>query len=276
MDLTLTPEPARKENRSAGFAPSAVVDGDRASGLLLVCDHAENRLPPEFGDLGLPEAEFQRHIAYDPGAAAVTRRLAAMLGVPAVLSTFSRLLIDANRGEDDPTLIVRLSDGAVVPGNANVDTEERARRIARFHAPYHDAIDAAIDGAMNAGHVPAIVSVHSFTPVWRGANRPWHAGVLWDLDPRFAVPLIAALRSDPALIVGDNEPYAGALANDTMNRHASRRGLAHALIEIRQDLIGDEAGVAAWAARLSPILAAINARPEVHEVRRFGSKSGVF
>jgi len=259
-----------------GFAPFEIVDGDPAAGLLLVCDHADNRLPAEYADLGLPAAEFRRHIAYDPGAAAVTRRLAAMLEAPAVLSTFSRLLIDANRGEDDPTLIMRLSDGAIVPGNADVDSAERERRIARFHAPYHDAIGAAIDRAMAAGPVPAILSVHSFTPVWRDAVRPWHAGILWDLDPRFAVPLIETLRADPALVVGDNEPYAGALANDTMNRHATRLGLAHALIEIRQDLIGDDAGVAAWVERLSPIVAQINARPDVHQVRQFGSKSDVF
>ena len=176
------------------------------------------------------------------------------------MSTFSRLLIDANRGEDDPTLIMRLSDGAIVPGNAAVDAAERARRIARFHAPYHAAIDAAIDRAIAAGRPPALVSIHSFTPVWRGHARPWHAGVLWDTDPRLAVPLIEALRADPALVVGDNEPYAGALANDTMYRHATARGLAHALIEIRQDLIGDEAGAAAWAERLAPILADLNAR----------------
>ena len=267
--------PETNRNGPDVFAPFTLVEGDAASGLLLVCDHAENRLPPEYGDLGLPAAEFQRHIAYDPGAAELTRRLAAMLEAPAVLSTFSRLLIDANRGEDDPTLIMRLSDGAIVPGNTEADDAERARRIARFHAPYHDAITAAIDRAIDAGHVPMVFSVHSFTPVWRGARRPWHAGVLWDLDPRFAVPLIEALRADPALVVGDNEPYAGALANDTMNRHATLRGLAHALIEVRQDLIADDRGVAGWCERLASILSAINAQPDVHEVRRFGSKSGV-
>lgn len=257
------------------FPAFTLIDGDPASGLLLVCDHAENRLPPAYGDLGLPAAEFARHIAYDPGAAELTRRMAACLGAPAVLSTFSRLLIDANRGEDDPTLIMRLSDGAVVPGNAAVDAAERARRIAGLHAPYHAAIAAAIDRALATGVVPAIFSVHSFTPVWRGVRRRWHAGVLWDIDPRFAVPLIAALRADAALVIGDNEPYAGALANDTMNRHATRRGLAHALIEVRQDLIADAAGQAAWAERLATIVAELNRDPEMHVVRHYGSLSGV-
>jgi predicted N-formylglutamate amidohydrolase len=263
MDVAADPFPAFTD-----------IDGDAACGLLLLCDHAENRMPAAYGNLGLPPGELARHIAWDPGAAALTRELAARLGAPAVLSTFSRLLIDANRGEDDPTLIMRLSDGAVVPGNAHVDAAERARRIARFLAPYHAAIDAAIDRAMASGVVPALFSVHSFTPVWRGARRPWHAGVLWDVDPRVAVPVLAALRADPDLVVGDNEPYAGALANDTMNRHATRRGLAHALIEVRQDLIGEPAGIAAWAERLAAIVARLNRDPDMHVIRHYESRSG--
>jgi predicted N-formylglutamate amidohydrolase len=169
---------------------------------------------------------------------------------------------------------MRLSDGAVVPGNAAIYAAERARRIARYHAPYHAAIEQAIERALAAGKPPALFSVHSFTPVWRGYVRPWHAGVLWDMDPRFAVPLIEALRADGDLIVGDNEPYSGALANDTMYRHATRRGLAHGLIEIRQDLIANDAGIEAWVARLAPILERLNALPDVHNVRHFGSKAG--
>ncbi len=267
MALRMAPDPQP-------FPPFTVVEGAPAQGLVLIADHAENRLPPEYGDLGLPAAEFRRHIAFDPGVAAVTRGLAAELGAPAVLSTFSRLLIDPNRGEDDPTLIMRLSDGSLVPGNAAVDADERARRIARFHAPYHRAVDAAIDRAMGAGRPPALFSVHSFTPVWRGRPRPWHAGILWDRDPRFAVPLIEMLRADAALVVGDNEPYAGSLANDTMYRHGTARGLAHALIEIRQDLIANPAGVAEWVARLAPILTALNQREELHTVRLYGSTTG--
>lgn len=255
------------------FAPFVTIEGDAASGLLIVCDHAANALPAEYGDLGLPAEEFRRHIAYDPGAAAVTRAMARTLGAPAVLSTFSRLLIDANRGEDDPTLIMKLSDGAVVPGNAEVGAAERARRIRRFHVPYHAAIAATLERMRATGVTPAIFSVHSFTPVWRGIRRPWHAGVLWDLDPRFAVPLIEALRAEASLVVGDNEPYAGALRNDTMNRHATVAGLAHALIEVRQDLLADEAGVAAWSDRLSAIVGQLNRDPAMHEVRFYGSKA---
>ena len=261
-DLSAAPAAAPE----GGEAPFTAVAGDAAGGLLLLCDHASNRVPDEYAGLGLPASEFVRHIAYDPGAALVTRHLARRLSAPAVLSNFSRLLIDANRGDDDPTLIMRLSDGAVVPGNASVDDGERARRIRLFHAPYHAAIEAAIDRALVLGRPPALVSIHSFTAVWRGRTRPWHAGILWDRDPRLAVPLLEALRADASLVVGDNEPYSGVLPNDTMWRHGSARGLAYVLIEIRQDLIGDDAGAIAWAGRLAPILAALNARAEVHRI----------
>jgi predicted N-formylglutamate amidohydrolase len=190
------------------------------------------------------------------------------------MSTFSRLLIDANRGEDDPTLIMRLSDGVVVPGNADVDDTERAHRIGRFHAPYHASITTAIDESFASGAVPALVSIHSFTPVWRGRPRRWHVGMLWDKDPRLAQPLIAALALDGELVVGDNEPYSGALANDTLYRHGTKRGLAHALIEIRQDLITDEAGAVAWADRLAAILLRLNQGQEIHEIRHYGSLTG--
>lgn len=253
--------------------PFVRLDGDPRSGFLLLCDHASNRVPQGL-DLGLPLSEMRRHIAYDPGAEAVTVALSRRLGAPAVLSTFSRLVIDANRGEDDPTLIMRLSDGAVVPGNAHVGAEERQRRIAGLHAPYHAAIAEAVEESLAAGLVPALVSIHSFTPIWRGRQRPWHAGILWDKDPRLALPLIEALRSGGSLMVGDNEPYSGALANDTMYRHATRRGLAHALVEIRQDLIADAAAVTAWAERLEAALRKLAELPDIHTIRHYGSLTG--
>jgi predicted N-formylglutamate amidohydrolase len=265
---------AESGTEGGDVAPFVTIEGDPAQGLVLVCDHASNRIPAAYGSLGLDGAELSRHIAYDPGAAAVTRLLAARLGAPAVLSTFSRLLIDPNRGEDDPTLIMRLSDRAIVPGNRDVDDCERARRIALWHAPYHRAVDAAIGRALAAGRVPALVSIHSFTPVWRGRARPWQVGILWDADPRLAVPLIDALAKDESLTVGDNEPYSGALANDCLYRHGTRRGLAHALIELRQDLIADEAGATEWADRLAAILVEENGRSDLHEVRHHGSRTG--
>ena len=268
MTTTIEPSP---RGVAPDFPAFETIDGDPRAGLILICDHASNALPAEYDSLGLPAREFQRHIAYDPGAAAVTRGLASRLGAPAVLSCFSRLLIDPNRGDDDPTLIMRLSDGAVVPGNATITPAERAARIARYYAPYHAAVADAIAGARASGVVPAIFSMHSFTPVWRGVARRWHAGVLWDKDPRLAVPLIAELGADGALVVGDNEPYAGALRNDTLYRHATSAGLAHALLEVRQDLIADEAGVTARCDRLAAILQRLNADPALHEVRYWGS-----
>jgi predicted N-formylglutamate amidohydrolase len=253
--------------------PVETIAGSVESGILILCDHASNAVPPDLGDLGLPETEFQRHIAYDIGAAAVTRSLARRLGAPAILTQFSRLVIDPNRGRDDPTLVMRLSDGAVVPGNAKVDEAEVQRRIARFYDPYDDAISDAIHKAMAAGHPPVIVTVHSFTPVWRGWPRPWHVGILWDADDRFAKPLLAGLRAEAGLVVGDNEPYDGALAGDTVDRHATIRGLANALIEIRQDLIALDEGAEEWAERFARLLKPLAAQEALRAPRILGTRT---
>ena len=261
--------------RAAVFPPFEIVDGPRERGLVLVADHARNSLPEEYGDLGLPADEFQRHIAYDIGVERVTRRLAALTGAPAVMASYSRLLIDPNRGEDDPTLIRQLYDGTVVPANYPLAPAERERRLENFYRPYHDAVGAMIASVHAAmGGSPLIISVHSFTPVMQGHVRPWHVGVLWDLDDRAPRPLIDMLAADETLVVGDNEPYDGALRGDTMYKHAIVNGFAHALIEIRQDLIADESGQEEWAARLAPIIDAINRRPDMHRARQFGSRTG--
>jgi predicted N-formylglutamate amidohydrolase len=251
-----------------------IVPGDAGAGLVLIADHASNHVPADLGDLGLPPSEFARHIAFDIGVAPLTRALAARLGVPAVLSHFSRLVIDPNRGDDDPTLVMRLSDGAVVPGNAHLDRAGRQARIERFWRPYDAAVTTTIDAAFAAGRPPILFSLHSFTPIWRGVPRPWHCGVLWDADPRLPEFLLARLRADPTLVVGDNEPYDGALEGDTMYRHGTRRGLVHAILEVRQDLIGDAPGVDAWADRLEPILREAMDRAEFAEPRLFGSRCG--
>ncbi|QFU15426.1 N-formylglutamate amidohydrolase [Microvirga thermotolerans] len=252
----------RRDDPASEPWPVETVEGAVESGVLLLCDHASNAVPPDLGDLGLPEAEFHRHIAYDIGAAGVTRALARRLGAPAVLTRFSRLIVDPNRGRDDPTLVMRLSDGAVIPGNARITEEEVQARIRRFYDPYDAAIASAIERALAAGHPPVVVTVHSFTPIWRGWPRPWHVGILWDADERFAKPLIEALRAEEGLVVGDNEPYDGALLGDTVDRHATRRGLASALIEIRQDLIAGAEGQEAWAERFARLLAPLAAQAE--------------
>lgn len=256
------------------FSPVERIAGPPGCGALVVCDHASNALPPGYGTLGLAPGALARHIAYDIGAADVSRRLAALLGAPAVLSTFSRLLIDPNRGADDPTLVMRLSDGAIVPGNARIGADEIARRRELYWRPYRDAIGFAADAALAAGVPPAILSIHTFTPSWKGTPRPWRVGLLWDVDGRIARPLIAALRAERGLVVGDNEPYDGALEGDTMHELGTARGLPHALIEIRQDLVADEAGQAEWAGRLARLLGPILAEPGLHRVEHFGSRAG--
>lgn len=244
------------------FEPYEIVAGQGHVRLILLCDHASNRIPVEYGDLGLDASQFERHIAYDIGAASLTRGLAGRLGATAVLSCFSRLLIDPNRGMDDPTLIMRLSDGAVVPGNRDVDAHERALRIARFHQPYHHAIAAAVAETKAQGHVPFLVSIHSFTPVWRGWQRPWHVGILWDRDEQVARAMIRSFLAQGDLVVGDNEPYHGALEGDTLNTHGTMAGLPHALIEVRQDLIAAKTGVDEWVERVAKVI-----EPIMYEVR---------
>ena len=280
MVLTIVPAMMKQTDRAPGpetklFPAYTRIDGAHDFGLLVICDHASNALPQPYGTLGLPQSQLERHIGYDIGAAGVTEELARLLGVPAVLANFSRLLIDTNRGEDDPTLIMRISDGAVVPGNTNIDEAERRRRIDDYYAPYHQAIDDAIDEGIEAGRPPAILSIHSFTESWRGSPRPWHAGVLWDRDTRLAEPLLRALQAEPDLLAEENVPYTGELEGDCLYRHGTQRGLAHALVEIRQDLVVDTSSQKAWAERLAGLLGGLFARSDAREafntICHFGS-----
>ncbi len=230
-----------------------------ASRILLLCDHATNIVPPEVsdGDLGIPPEDMARHIAWDVGARGVTVALSALLDAPAILTRFSRLVIDPNRGEDDPTLVMKLYDGTIIPANRAVGPKEVTRRLKAYHRPYHRAITGRIEAMAKAGRESALVAIHSFTPQLRGHGpRPWHVGVLWHRDGRIALPLMARLR-DAGWVVGDNEPYAGELEGDTMSQHGSGRGLPHVLIEVRHDLIATEAEQRLWAERLAPILAEV-------------------
>lgn len=258
------------------FQPFEIIDGDYDKGMVLLADHAMNRLPPQYGRLGLPDSAFLRHIAFDIGVERLTRRLAAMLGVPAVLGCFSRLLIDPNRGEDDPTLIMKISDGAIIPGNHPMTGEEWQIRLNTYHRPYHRAVEKTLARASASGRAPLVLSLHSFTPFWKNFSRPWHASVLWDSDDRAVLPLLSMLREAGDIVVGDNEPYDGALKGDTMYRHCMVPGIPHTLLEVRQDLIGDEAGMDAWARRLAPIFTALNTDPTLHEYHVFPSRTGPY
>ncbi|MEL6799646.1 MAG: N-formylglutamate amidohydrolase [Pseudomonadota bacterium] len=238
-----------------------IIGADRGGPWLIACDHASNRVPLEIdgGSLGLPPEQMARHIAYDVGAAGVTRHLGAALQARTILGTFSRLVIDPNRGEDDPTLIMKVYDQTIVPGNRHLTPEERERRLKRYYRPYHAAY------ADLAGKIPdtIIVAVHSFTPRLNGRHpRPWHIGILHAEDQRLSRPLIDLLRAEPDLCVGENEPYAGHLPGDAVDRHALIPGRPNTLIEIRHDLIETEDQQRAWAQRLAPILDA--ARQKAH------------
>ena len=222
-------------------------------GLIFVCDHASNALPASYGTLGLDPGAFAAHIAYDIGAAEATRALAGAYGARAVLGRYSRLLIDLNRGAGDPTLVMKLSDRRIVPGNRDADATEIASRLATYHQPYHAAIAAEIASARAAGQVPVLISMHSFTPAWKTSARPWEVGVLWDRDGRLARPLIAALAK-AGFVVGDNEPYSGALENDCLYSHGTMNGLPHVLIEMRQDLVATPEAARAFALGLKPVI----------------------
>lgn len=241
----------------SGQASVEQVNPEGPSRILLLCDHARNTVPAEIGggDLGLPPADMARHIAYDIGARGMTLELARLLDAQALLTKHSRLVIDPNRGEDDPTLVMRLYDGTIIPANRRVTPQEVERRLEAYYRPYHRAITATIDRRLAAGQEPALIAIHSFTPQLVGRPmRPWHIGVLWHRDGRIALPLMARLRAE-GYCVGDNEPYAGELEGDTMSQHGTSRNLPHVLIEVRQDLVVTEAEQRLWAERLAPILA---------------------
>lgn len=234
------------------YTPFSIEGESRSSRWLITCDHANNTVPPDLGGtLGLPPADMARHIAYDIGAAGVARALGAALDAPVLLSNFSRLVIDPNRGEDDPTLLMKLYDGSIIPGNRTAGENERQRRLDSYHRPYHAAYAAL------AGRRPdtVIVAVHSFTPQLQGRPpRPWHIGILHAWDSRLSDPLIGLLREDPDLVVGRNEPYLGHLPGDAIHRHALNHGRNNTLIELRNDLIADDRAQAAWGQRLAALL----------------------
>jgi predicted N-formylglutamate amidohydrolase len=249
--------------------PHHLIAGAATTPLLLVCDHASNRIPAALAGLGLPAEQLTRHIAWDIGAAWVCRRLSARLSATAVLSGVSRLVIDCNRAPGDPTSIPDDSDGVLVPGNLRLDRTAKVRRAAYLH-DYHYAIANQLHRLERGGKVAAVVSIHSFTPVMDGVARPWHVGVLWNRDPRLAVPLLEGLRARDGLTVGDNQPYSGRYGgNYTTDTHGAAHGRPHVAVEIRQDLLADPAGCHHWADVLAEILPPILARPDCRHRQAF-------
>jgi predicted N-formylglutamate amidohydrolase len=231
-------------------APPAVtaLNEGGASRFVLICEHASNFIPAEYAALGLPAAELERHIAYDIGAAKLARRLSVLLDAPLFLAGYSRLLIDLNRPWRAPSSIPEISEATVIPGNIGIDAAERARRQAAWFTPFHDRVAGFLEARPGA----VVIGVHSFTPVYLGEARPWHAGILYGQAARFGTALVRALAEDPALVIGDNEPYRIDPDYDyTVPVHGDARGRDAVLLEVRQDLLGDDAGCEAWARRLA-------------------------
>jgi predicted N-formylglutamate amidohydrolase len=242
---------------AADAGPPAVEAVNEAgrSAILLTCDHASNLIPDSYGGLGLGPDDLARHIAWDIGAAAVARRLARRLDAALFLSGYSRLLIDCNRPPGSPGSVVGLSEATAIPGNRGLDAAERARREERFFRPYHGRIAAHLDERRAAGRPTVLISMHSFTPRYLGEDRPWHAGVLFDRAAGLGHRLVAILRRRPELVIGENQPYQITRDGDyTVPVHGDDRGIPALLLELRQDLIADEAGAERWAALLAPAL----------------------
>lgn len=240
--------------------PEAAVEilgRSRDSDVVITCDHASNHVPAKIGDLGLDDAEMSRHIAYDLGAAGVSRHLGELLNAPVILSGFSRLVIDPNRGEHDPTLIMQLYDGTIIAGNRHLDLEARNWRLENCYRPYHNALT----DLLASRSAPKIIAIHSFTAQLAGrAKRPWHVGVLHNGDRWLSQPMLARLRTESDLCIGENEPYYGHLPGDSIDRHALRHNRPNILIELRNDLIRSESQQQIWAERLAPILADVIAK----------------
>lgn len=248
-------------------APFWVHNPNGAAQVLFVCDHAANFIPRALEQLGLPDEALERHVAYDIGIAPVTKALADAFDAPAVFSHFSRLIVDPNRQLNDPTLAPEISDDTPVPANRNLDPAALEQRLQSFFWPYHTAVREQLNRMQATGTCPVLVSMHSFTPVMRGRQRPWEIGILWDSDPRLPVPLMRALEVRN-WTVGDNEPYSGRDGHGyTQHVHGDRRGLANALIELRQDLIDTHRGQDAWSQELIDVFRSLLADETLYRPR---------
>jgi len=235
--------------------PVTVQNENGPSPFLIVADHAGNSIPRALGRLSIPETECERHIAWDIGIAAVSRLVADALEATLVQQNYSRLVIDCNRTPGSEASIPEISELTPIPGNIGLSEGRKAARVREIFRPYHNRIETELDRRRQAGRPVALIAMHSFTPVFMEVARPWHAGVLYNRDPRFARLLMALLELEEGLVVGDNEPYGVTDASDyTIAVHGERRGLHHIAIEIRQDLIADDKGQRALGALLARLL----------------------
>jgi predicted N-formylglutamate amidohydrolase len=233
--------------------PPFTVERERGtSPFVLICDHAGRRIPRKLGTLGVAESELERHIAWDIGARGTASRMAEILDAVLIAQTYSRLVIDCNRPPGAPTSITPRSERTDIPGNQDLSPEDASARATEIFAPYHARITAELDRRRALAEPTVLISMHSFTPVFHDVARPWHVGMLYNRDVRLAHVLLALIRAEGEFVVGDNEPYSVSDGTDyAIPMHGEKRGLPHVEIEVRQDLIADEAGQRAWAARLA-------------------------
>jgi predicted N-formylglutamate amidohydrolase len=249
MDALIAPDEVPAVTVREGHGPFVVV-----------CEHAANRLPRALGTLGLAAADLDRHIAWDPGAVAVAEHLAETLGADLVVQNYSRLAVDCNRAPHLPDAVVERSEDTIIAGNVGLIESERSARVKLLWKPFHDALDSILDKRELARRRTALVTIHTFTPVYRGVERPWHVGIISTDDRRMADPILVALRRDRNLVVGDNEPYSPKDNVDyTIRRHGRERGLPHVMIEVRNDLVAGVDDQRRWAERLAQVLAGIGA-----------------
>jgi predicted N-formylglutamate amidohydrolase len=228
---------------------------DARSVFLIACDHAGRAIPRKLGSLGLSEEDLSRHVAWDLGVAGLGRRLATRLDAFLIMHNYSRLVIDANRPPSAADSIVTLTERTRVAANEGLSEVDVRQRVEELFEPYHNRIREELDARAARGVASVLIALHSFTPTYMDQKRRWHAGVLYGRDSRFARPVLAALRRDEALVVGDNEPYSVSDASDyTLVVHGERRGIPHVELEIRQDLLSSDAGLDSWAERLADIL----------------------
>ena len=237
--------------------PFSVVNEKGRAPLLLLCDHAGKAVPKALGDLGISEADLSRHIGWDIGGLDAAIALSETLDAPLVASGYSRLVIDCNRWPGGEGSTPEVSDDVVLPANRRLTREQVESRAEACFWPYHREVDRLLDGKTADDRRVCLLVVHSFTPVMKGFVRPWHVGVLWNDDPRLPAPLLAELRRDPALVVGDNEPYSARASYEyTLTAHARSRAIPHCSLEVRQDLMGTPEEARAWGQKLAPAIKA--------------------
>jgi len=249
-----------------------IVKKGKSSDFLVICDHASNNIDEKYKNLGLEKKYIDSHRAFDIGAKDVAHELSKLLNCNLVMSNFSRLVIDPNRGLDDLTLIPKLSEGRAIKGNIkillNKNDHEKDLRIKNYYTPYHEQIEKFINHTLKKNIIPKIISIHSFTPTWKGKKREIDVGVLWDKDNRLSNIF---LRSFKGYNVGDNKPYSGRLKNDTLYKHATLKGLPNVLIEIRQDLLASENNQKDWAKKIYKVLEKNKKDINSFNIKKFGS-----